>query len=206
MRFRGYVRKSTVLALVVLGGAILILGCSGETPTRTFNDEDLLVDLSVFPPGWYVDIPAESPVDRWGSVDGVEIQFRADNPVSIVAIHTIHRYRSERDASKWYDRLQSSWFNDNSILSLTPWTTPDQLPYQSLLANKSRFACHDSNVGGRATICQFMGQYGEYIVIFHTVMTPDDMQPQSYMTFTDLRRILEAIDERMAQHLKDGSR
>jgi len=195
-------RKIVSMVLVVLSGAILAASCCGRAPARDFATKDLLIDLSAFPPGWSVTIPQGTALEKYGQMEGVDIQFNAQATSLVVAMHRVYRYQNVRDASTWYDRLLDIEFNDNSIVSLTPWTIPGQLPYQSPLAKMSRFACHDSNVGGQATVCEFMGQYEEYIVIFHTVMTPDDMSPQSYMTFADLEPILVAIDERMALHLE----
>lgn len=180
---------------------LLIIGCSAGTLKRTFTTKDLLIDLSVFPTGWHVSVAPSSPSERLGQTGGSQTEFQASVDPLVGAIHSVFRFKSKRAASDRFDRMLPSWFNSSSVFSVTPWETPPQLPYVSPTADKYRFACHDTSVGGRATICQFLAQYNEYIVVFHTVMTPEDMQPQSYMTFADLERILKAIDEQMKLYL-----
>jgi hypothetical protein len=194
-------RKQILCALAFLIGLSLVASCSGRAPERSFKTRDLMIDLSVFPSDWQVTVLPGPTWERYGQIASCKTEFVASEDPLIGAIHTVFRYKSERAAAARFDRMEPSWFNSSSIASATPWRTPGQLPYESPIADKSRFACHDSDVGGRATICQFMAQYDEYLVIFHTVMTPGDMQPQSYMTFADLERILKAIDELMLLHL-----
>jgi hypothetical protein len=198
-------RKLIVAAVILLGSALLAIHCFNGVPERSFTTTDLLIDSSVFPVGWQVSAAAASPTERLGQIGGSQIEFRASVPILVGAIQSVFRFRSSASAASRFDRMQASWFNSNSVFSITPWELPSQLPYYSAVADKSRFACHDTEVGGRATVCQFIGQYDEYIVVFHTVMTPEDMQPQSYMTFANLECILEAIDERMRFYLSTGT-
>jgi hypothetical protein len=193
-------RKFIVPAVILLGSTLLAIYCFKGFQKRGFTTSDLLIDSSTFPVGWQVSA-VSSPTERLGQIGGSQIEFRASVPILVGAVQSVFRFRSSASAASRFDRMQPSWFNSNSVSSITPWVVPGQLPYYSAVADKSRFACHDTDVGGRATICQFMAQYNEYIVIFHTVMTPEDMQPQSYMTFASLERILKAIDERMRFYL-----
>ncbi len=195
-------QRQLLAYLILVGGLWWLGGCGPRSSAPRFSPQDVLVDLSVFPAGWFVAIPPGPVRERLGQVEGARVQFLADDPRLIGARHLVLRYQGEWVAAWRYEQLQRSWFNSNSILSVTPWRVPGQLPYRSPVADKSRFACHESDVAGLATICEFMGLYGEYVVIFHTVMTPEDMQPRSYMTFQDLARILRAIDEKMAVHLR----
>jgi hypothetical protein len=76
------------------------------------------------------------------------------------------------------------------------WSTPDQLRYQSPVAEQVRFACSTEADDGRQ-VCQAVGQYGRYMTRFHTFMTLNTM------TLSDFERILVAIDERMAFYLQE---
>lgn len=194
-------RKLVFLTPMLVAAALLITGCTGKAPQRNFTTRDLLINLSVFPAGWQVSVPLSSPTERLGQIGGSQTEFRASVDPLVGAIHSVFRFSSELAASDRYDRMLPSWFNSNSVSSVTPWQTPAQLSYHSPTADKSHFACHDTSAGGRATICQFMAQCDEYIIVFHTVMTPEDMQPQSYMTFADLEGVLKVIDELMQLHL-----
>ena len=194
-------RKLVFLILMLITATLLSAGCTGKIPQRNFTTRDLLIDLSVFPDGWQVSVPPSSPTERLVQIGSSQIEFQASADPLIGAIHSVFRFNGERAADARFDRMLPSWFNSSSVFSITPWQTPAQLPYHSPTSDKSRFACHDTSAGGRATICQFMAQYDEYIIVFHTVMTPEDMQPRSYMTFADLERILKAIDELMLLYL-----
>jgi hypothetical protein len=50
--------------------------------------------------------------------------------------------------------------------------------------------------------CQALGQYGEYLVRFHTSL---DLSHVECMSFSDLERILAAIDDKMALCLGQGA-
>lgn len=78
-----------------------------------------------------------------------------------------------------------------------PWSVPAELPYQSSVADRFRFACYGRD-GSSVQICQAVGQYEEYIVAFDIHM---DSEHPDCMSFKDLEGILIAIDERMALYL-----
>jgi hypothetical protein len=174
----------------------LLCACT-STASKPADLRDLLVDASIFPQGWHIDPPQVQGMEDLGQVEGVDIQFLSDAPGLVAARQILLWYRDESSASKHFDELQLSWFNDSSVAALTPWVTPAQLPYRSAIANKSRFACSDNGIAGRATVCQFLAQYRAYVVIFHTIMTPENYAVKGQMTFPELQPILEEIDRRM---------
>jgi hypothetical protein len=169
-------------------------------PVRDFAIEDLLVDVSAFPGDWRVASPPAPYPHYDGAItyqrEDIFIGFKANSPTLLVAGHLVYRFGASWKADAAYSEQLPVQFNSNSAASLTPWETPDQLPYESGVAERFHFACHVSGVGTPATVCLAMGQYQEYLVLFHTVMDSE------YMTFADLERILVAVDERMALYLE----
>jgi hypothetical protein len=178
-----------------------VAGCSA-TPTpkvRDFRIDDLLIDLSIFPSGWYVDSPPSHTTDSKGQVDGRYIQFRSEGFVAR-SMHTVYQYRDSRTAAYWY----REYLPFGSAERLTSWEVPSELPYESKVAAQFRFACADfrQNPGDdseRLRACLAAGQYDEYVSIFSISMSPDDMA--EHIPYSYLERILKAIDERMAHYL-----
>lgn len=184
--------------------AWMLAGCLA-TPTssiRDFEIDELLIDLSAFPSGWYVDW---SPSYTSDSRDGRFTQFRTHSEgFEARAIHTIHRHRDNQAAAYWYDENQP--FGDAE--RLTPWEIPSELPYETKVANQFRFACADfrqnpDDDSEQFKNCVAIGQYAEYVSIFSISMSPDYLA--EHMSYPDLGHVLEVIDERMAHYLgKEG--
>jgi hypothetical protein len=167
-------------------------------PERAFEIEDLLVDVADFPPNWYVNAPPAPMPHYDGAIttqeEDIHLGFRAKSPTHIGAGQTIYRFGAQWLAAAEYSEQLPIWFNSNSVASLTPWETPEELPHRSPVADQFHFACHRTTLGPNL-VCLAMGQYEEYLVVFNTHIAED------YMTFADLEGILLAIDERMALYL-----
>jgi len=160
-----------------------------EVPTETF-----LIDLSAFPPGWWVDIPPYRGDERIGQADDRWIQFRCEKLFGgPLALHQVYWFARERDAAIEYKLQQKAVFF--SAERLTPWERPAELPYESPVADRFRFACAqiEDFPSGSFTLCTAIGQYGPYLSIFSIHVTP------GCLTFEDLGRILQAIDRRMSK-------
>ncbi len=168
-------------------------------PDRAFEIEDLLIDVSDFPPNWYVNAPPAPMPHYDGAIttqeEDIRVGFSAKSPTLIVAGQTVYRFGAQWVAAAEYSEQLPIEFNSNSVASLTPWETPEELPYRSPVADQFHFACHTSTLGPNV-VCEAMGQYEEYLVVFHTHIA------EEYMTFADLEVILVAIDERMASYLE----
>ena len=78
----------------------------------------------------------------------------------------------------------------------TEWTLPRELEFQSQGANQFRLGCSTHRASDTQR-CLFVGQYGVYLVRFHTYMSSD------MMSYEDLEHILEDIDQRIANCLHD---
>ena len=192
-------RKGAVPRLFVIGRLLLaVAGCVRPAPTREFTVDELLIDQSAFPVGWY----ASAPPGPVRIVDGaiiadrsIEVTFRVDDPDWHTAALEIYRFSSEYRATREYRRQLSVLFNSQSIAALTPWETPAELSYESPVANQSNFACGRNGITGKRG-CRFLGQYDEYLVVFGSVVG-------ARMDFVDLEHILQAIDERLAHYLTE---
>jgi len=178
--FRNLVLQAILVAIV--------LGCSrpAAPPLRDFDTIDLLIkDVSAFPGGWEVSAPAHAKrVFLRENIGGARIQF--GYPWAGHAWHEISRFRNIQDAAVAY-RDQDYYPGAKSR-----WETPKELSYQSPIANQFRVACRPNP---RATECVTMAQYDEFVSAFN-------INADSYaFTFSDLERVLRAIDERMARVL-----
>jgi hypothetical protein len=169
---------------------------------REFEIAELLLDAQVFPAGWHVSQgPRQYGEDRAGK-DNRYIEFSSRNATKH-SMHMIFQYQDDSAASYWYAEYLPAEFR--SALRLTPWETPIDLQYQSHVADQFRFACADFQYAdadgnlNRYTRCTAMAQYDEYVSVFFTYISLESM------TYSDLERILKAIDERMAHYLgKEG--
>ena len=104
------------------------------------------------------------------------------------AIQHVYRTFDMRAAASGYEDLLSHF----SVRSEeTEWTLPEALDYHGKMVDQFRLGC-STWLPSDVESCQFLGQYGVYLVRFHTDMSPD------MMTYKDLGRILQDIDRRMA--------
>ncbi len=168
-------------------------------PERDFSVEDLLIDIQDFPAGWLVYQAAGPTPSGDGAIfapESVERSFYApqrDN-VSLRATHRVFRYISSGYAASEYDEQLPRQFHYN-IAVVKDWETPNELQYESSIADQFHLACNQSTIGGMQG-CKFLGQYEEYLVTFFT-------HTGEQMRYSDIERILQAIDEQMAHYLKD---
>lgn len=157
-------------------------------PQRSFTPEDLLVSREVMPLAWQ---------DVWGPFlpagddlvthESTAIQFGvADKEPSIQAEQAVYRYGSAGIAQRKFEIVYLPTVGHFD--SVSRWT------YQSPVADQFYFGCYDWE--GRATpVCEWAGQYEEYIVVFRVHMTPGEV------SLADIEQVVRAIDKRMAEYL-----
>lgn len=162
---------------------------------REFSVDALLVDESSFP----VDVE----IERIESIVRYEIELAAIevspvdcllypsdcNPSYSYATHEVERYVSSDVARSRYLDALSSAFHHNS----GPYFVPEDLDYQSPVAEHFRVACSDS---GSWEVCHAVGKYQDYVSTFGARISP------TFMTHSDFYDILVKIDERMAEYLE----
>ena len=196
LTFPMYKRICFALAVLVL----ITSSCSADRVRSDLVMEDLLIEQSCFPPGWYVvvanAVPSEKRERR--AEDAIGIWLEPSSPDLTGAGYEVYRYKSIPAARSAFDKWVKREFNSSSIGSLTAWEVPSELPYRSSVADRSRLGCHVSGITG-TRICQFMGQYDEFMVIFYTGFG------EQHMTYAALEHILQTIDERMTLYVKNGT-
>ena len=185
-------------SLLSCSNLALELTClGGSYPPPAFPIEELLLDESVFPEGWQAGERTFDPRQRLPAEQialGFYIHWCPD--ASLSAGHQVYRFfDGPRCAALGYQKEIPGWFAPWEETG--PWIVPAELPYQSPLADQFRFNCSTHQRGGQT--CQAVGQYEEYVIRFQTSI---DREHPECMSFTDLERILIAIDERMAFYLE----
>ncbi|HIE55424.1 MAG TPA: hypothetical protein EYP90_09635 [Chromatiaceae bacterium] len=188
--------KRSVLFII---GLLLLVSCTATSSRPKIDPAKLLINLADMPADWYIVSQGDLP-DNYRQQGGADIEFNVNNPqVLYVAAHRVYEYKNERQAAREFEKQLPHRFNSNSIASRTPWRPPQELPYISTVAEQFYFACHEGSINRISTICQAMGQYENYLVIFHTHVTPE------YMTYADIESILLIIDARMAEYLANDN-
>ena len=164
-------------------------------PTPGFPIQDLLLDESAFPEGWR----ADRPFDPEGRIPAEQIMRNLHtngcHPLTVGAGHRVERfYGGSKSASEAYAGEVAYWFSPNR----GDWSTPPELSYESRAADQYRFGCYPEEETA-TIVCQAVGRYEQYIVVFDAELDPD--HPEC-LSFTDLEQVLIAIDERMDLYLE----
>lgn len=189
MGYRISLVSFSVSVVVVLG---LVCGINKPAVSPPCPLENLMIDESLFPDGWYQPGPPRersAPV-RWG-IEKLGVGFISQK--NGVALQDVHQGQTVSQTEKGYLELVTSWFDSRT--DETDWYIPPEFNYESPIANQFRFGCRIHKPSGVQS-CQMVGQYGIYLTRFHTVMSP-------IMTYNDLAHILQAIDDKMAQCLNE---
>ena len=179
-----------------------IIGMLAATACQSSSEqdlatEDLLLPLEALPSSWEISGPPRpmGPSIGFGDEDDTYISFKLKNDKYIISDHFILHYPNVSQAEKSYGDLHRSWFNDNSIAVDAPWQTPAELSYTSSYANQFRMACTINNVAGPKQGCTVLGQYGEYVFIFHSIIRPDTM------TLSEFNDVTQFLDEMMIEKI-----
>jgi len=178
-----------VVLLLVL--SIATVACQPQYPPI----EELLIDISVFPEGWIEDVegPGPDPSAPWGGIRSVERTTLFFHSPTAGAQENIERYKSNSMARDEFARRLRIVFQDHPDYG--PYRAPDELSYTSLIAEQYFFACvYADNYPFPFYGCQYLTQYGPYVVYFHAGWNLDEMDPQEF------ENILKAIDKKMAQY------
>jgi hypothetical protein len=164
--------------------------------TQPVDIYDLLVDVSAFPQGWYIESgPSHPPQGKYlrGETESLFLQFIG---LEGDAMHIVCRYDNDLQATISF-HVDDEFAKREAVV--TPWAIPQGWSYESQVADRFKFACAELVILSRFRNCTAVAQYDEYISIFSTHMSSE------YMTLEDLQNILKAIDENMALYLaEDG--
>jgi hypothetical protein len=201
---------------VLLACLVLLLACAALTAVRQatartekIDMRSLMLDISPFPEEWERCIgPTQQPAHVHPERSASEFWFVGFCPTDSErfeqgidgATHAVFRYGDGLEATfVFYATFLRQDFSERYTIS--PWSVPAGWSYTSQVADRFRFACAEMEpfeLGRVVTKCRMATQYGEYVSSFSTTLEPD------YMTLEELERVLVAIDERMALHLREA--
>jgi len=150
--------------------------------------EELLIDDTLFPQGWNASSegPQVSPSAPFGGIRSIDRTMLSFDNTLVGATEQIERFRNSQEASNEFVNNRDFLFRE--IPTVGPYLVPEELPYQSSVADRYYFACtRPFPLLG----CMYFAQYGPYIIQFHIGWDLDSMSAN------DLEKILNAIDENM---------
>jgi len=176
--------------LITLMMMLAVAACRGQPTSATSNIcklevQNLLIDSSAFPPNWAASKP-ERPADHHGAIRRCGLVFSVPNGV---AVEEIYEYETIDEASLEFERQLEVWFTERPID--TPWEVPPLTEPMSSIADDFRLAC---SIQGKVSMCRALARYDVFVIRFNTHMSPE------FMTYTDLERVLQAIDDKMKQN------
>jgi hypothetical protein len=184
-------RRSLYLILVFLL-AIGLGSCIGwhlEYSTPDISDapcliQDLLLDISSFPISGWKETGSRS--EKAASVRmGIErIGTGFSGPIGGV-FQEIYRFKNERDARRLYKDSVKSWFTPAK--TRTEWETPQELSNLEVTTDRYQVGCNDLKSGDFEQ-CQYVAQYGPYIIRFFTGMRS--------LSYDDFAELVNEIDRR----------
>lgn len=188
---------SLVLCLVI--SSTILVGCKPKI-SRPFAPIDLIISVSYFPDGWEMSgdkqpsppgdlVPGSDENDRYTSYKLVNNKYN-------LARHYVLQFDDADEAADWYIEEFPYYFNSNSMAVDEPWRTPPEATFASSFADQYFLGCTINNVDGRKQVCQFMGQYEEFVTIFSASVRSDTM------TLAEFEEIVKGIDVTMMSHLQ----
>lgn len=181
------------IPVIFLAAALMLTcpSCQPLAPERPFRTVELLVDLSVMPPGWKLDARRElgKGTHHLSVGDSAVVVFTAEGESPHKPTQQyVHRYRNSSAAKGVYEQFVHP-----------AGTTPSDWTYQSPVADQTIFACYDYEGREPYPICEWSGRYEEYVVTVYSWLITGRMSLQ------DLEQMIRAVDARIARHLDKSS-
>ncbi|MDH5606782.1 MAG: hypothetical protein OEY93_07830 [Anaerolineae bacterium] len=192
----------SIFGLMVISGCVLLfiflLNCRQiGISDPGFKIEELLIDETAFPDGWYTSengpfTPSSAPLGGYRSIGRISLSYHSPNSL---ASEEIHRFRNKQEATQEFDRQIPIWFPSGEYW--TEWEVPGGLDYASIVADRFQVACARNGIipGQGLEYCHMIGQYNEYLVRFSVRMNQD-------ISYEDFEIILDAIDDNMKLFLE----
>jgi hypothetical protein len=159
--------------------------------------EELLIGDTSFPQGWTAspEGPQVSPSAPFGGIRSIDRTMLSFDNTLVGANEQIERFQNSQEAGNEFVNNKDFLFRE--IPTVGPYLVPEELPYQSSVADRYYFACTRSSAYPFPLLgCMYFAQYGPYIVQFHIGWDLDSMSAN------DLEKILNAIDENMKPYTK----
>jgi len=183
-----------LLMILFLSLSVACLPCR-RAPERDFTTESLLMENSMFPPGWNNGGPVIPTADSHGAIEHL-LRGVSGKHVMGVAVHEIYRYECVNDARREYKRQLDVWFPDTPLYD--EWRPQEDLHTAFVFAGEAYVACANRGrpLEEKIMNCRMLARYHEYVVRFSTQVVPP------YLTFEDLVKILKTIDNKFASAMR----
>lgn len=197
---------SCICAFLILSTARC--ASSPSAPVRDFTTTDLLLDPSLLPPGWYIDIETTEYDDMWfrNNLGGSKVRLSKcvdENSAQCCSYgsdsnHHVARFRNARDAARAY--RDHDFTRDTQGEYGTTWEIMADFTYQSPIANQFRVVCGTTrNVSNIGANCVIEAQYAEFLsIILYSDIDGKD-------TLSNLEAMAQAVDIRMEHYLEHSS-
>jgi hypothetical protein len=185
-------RIKLLIGIVFLMATACIKIGAEPLPSPPCPIESLLLDESFF----HSDIHRTGPPSRDAApmrfgVNRIGVGFTSMTQGG--ATQDVYQARSTEEAQKKFADYVNAKFSARE--GWTEWYIPDAFNYQSSVADQFRFGCYRHEASDVET-CQAVGQYDVYLIRFYANMS-------SILTYRDLERMLQAIDNKVAQCLAE---
>lgn len=189
-----------IYASLWLSTSLLFLFACTPKVKRAFTPADLIVPIDYFPLHWEMAGKGKpSPMGSdlgFGDKDDRYVNYKLINDKFNLSSHYVMQFDSAEEATDWYREEFSYHFNDNSIAVDAPWRTPAAATFESVLADQFFLGCTINNVVRPKQVCQFIGQYEEFVILFWAIIRSDTM------SVAEFEKIVEGIDTIMYEHLQ----
>ena len=155
---------ATCLAVAVLS---FICTPGAPAPPRPFTTESMLMDATLFPPGWS-NRPIIPTADSHGALEHPRRGMSGDG----VVVHEIYRYEFVRSAQREYKRQLDVWYPGTHFYGA--WGGKSELTTLLDFADEAYVACASyiaPNTEG-AELCGMLARYGEFVVRFSAQIAP----------------------------------
>lgn len=164
-------RQSLYLAFsMLLFMAFATTACTSASlaPQRPFSTESMLMDATLFPPGWRNRsiIPT---ADSHGAIEHVLRTMNGDGTV----VHEVYRYERMKSAQREYRRQLEVWYPWAQYY--VAWEANLDLSRRLGFADEAYVACtsyYEPQVKD-AKLCHVLARYGEFVVRFSAEIAPN---------------------------------
>ncbi len=189
-----------IFVRLLLGSGLFvpfIMASCQPDPKPNPPTQDLLLPIEALPSSWEISGSPRpmGPAIGFGDEDDTYVSFKLKSDKYSISYQFMLHYPNVNQAEKGYLDLQRSHFNDNSIAVNVPWQTPAELSYTSIHADQFRTACTINNIAGEKQVCQVMGRYGQYVLIFHSVIRQDTV------SLSEFNNVVQFLDEMVVMKL-----
>ncbi len=181
--------------ILIASGVILALGASYLFSIKRPAIKELLVDVTVFPSGWFADPEGAQPSPS-ATLGGIRSEERTTlffHSIIGSASEEIERFKNNSQATQEFFSKKAWEFREDKEIGV--FYIPNELPYHSTVADQYYFSCVDHDAYPYPFLgCSYLAQYGEYTVTFRIAWKLD------VMSFSELEEVLLAIDEKMSPY------